>query len=46
MEWDRGAMAASTLLDVVLDSVADGVFTVDPDLHITYWNRAAEKFTG
>jgi len=46
MEWDRGAMAASTLLDVVLDSVADGVFTVDPDLHITYWNRAAEKITG
>jgi PAS domain S-box-containing protein len=33
-------------MDVVLDSVADGVFTVDPDLHITYWNPAAEKITG
>jgi PAS domain S-box-containing protein len=33
-------------MDVVLDSVADGVFTVDPDLEITYWNRAAEEITG
>ena len=39
-------MAATSLMDVVLDSVADGVFTVDPDLHITYWNRAAEEITG
>jgi PAS domain S-box-containing protein len=33
-------------MDVVLDSVADGVFAVDPDLQITYWNRAAEEITG
>jgi PAS domain S-box-containing protein len=39
-------MASTSLMDVVLDSVADGVFTVDPDLHITYWNRAAEEITG
>jgi PAS domain S-box-containing protein len=39
-------MATGSLMDVVLDSVADGVFTVDPDLQITYWNRAAEKITG
>ena len=39
-------MATSSLMDVVLDSVADGVFTVDPDLQITYWNRAAEEITG
>ncbi len=39
-------MATSSLVDVVLDSVADGVFTVDPDLQITYWNRAAEEITG
>jgi len=39
-------MASSSLVDVVLDSVADGVFTVDPDLQITYWNRAAEEITG
>ncbi|MBT3217763.1 MAG: sigma 54-interacting transcriptional regulator [Proteobacteria bacterium] len=35
-----------SFLDVVLDSVADGVFTVDPDLRITYWNKAAWKITG
>ena len=34
--------AAST----VLDSVADGVFTVDADWRITYFNRAAEEITG
>jgi PAS domain S-box-containing protein len=39
-------MSSTSLLDVVLDSVADGVFTVDPDLRITYWNRAAEEITG
>jgi PAS domain S-box-containing protein len=39
-------MVASSLLDVVLESVADGVFAVDPDLDITYWNRAAEEITG
>jgi PAS domain S-box-containing protein len=33
-------------MDVVLDSVADGVFTVDPELQITYWNRAAAEITG
>jgi PAS domain S-box-containing protein len=39
-------MATGSFMDVVLDSVADGVFTVDPDLCITYWNRAAEQITG
>jgi len=39
-------MAVSSIMDVVLESVADGVFTVDPDLHITYWNPAAEEITG
>ena len=43
---DIGTLASNSLMDVVLDSVADGVFTVDPDLHITYWNRAAEEITG
>jgi len=32
--------------DVILDSVADGVFTVDKDWHITSFNRAAEQITG
>ncbi len=32
--------------DLILDSVADGVFTVNKDWHITSFNRAAETITG
>jgi PAS domain S-box-containing protein len=32
--------------DVILDSIADGVFTVDSDWNITSFNRAAEQITG
>jgi len=31
---------------VILDSIADGVFTVDEDWRITSFNRAAEQITG
>ncbi|MEW6359572.1 MAG: sigma 54-interacting transcriptional regulator [Planctomycetota bacterium] len=31
---------------VILDSIADGVFTVDQDWRITSFNRAAEEITG
>ena len=31
---------------VILDSVADGVFTVDDGFRITSFNRAAEQITG
>jgi len=31
---------------VILDSINEGVFTVDPDWHITAFNSAAEKITG
>jgi PAS domain S-box-containing protein len=31
---------------IILDSVADGVFTVDTEWKITSFNRAAEKITG
>jgi PAS domain S-box-containing protein len=31
---------------VILESIADGVFTVDKDRHITSFNQAAEKITG
>lgn len=32
--------------NIILNSVADGVFTVDKDLRITFFNQAAEKITG
>jgi len=32
--------------DVILDSIADGVFTVDKDWRITTYNKAAEQITG
>jgi len=31
---------------VILDSITDGVFTVDLEFHITLFNRAAERITG
>lgn len=30
----------------ILESISDGVFTVDPDWKITWFNRAAEEITG
>jgi len=33
-------------LKTILDSVADGVFTVDAEMRITTFNRAAEEITG
>ncbi len=33
-------------LSIILDSVADGVFTVDDKMRITWFNRAAEEITG
>jgi len=32
--------------EIILDSVADGVFTIDADWRITSFNRAAERITG
>jgi PAS domain S-box-containing protein len=32
--------------NVILDSVTEGIFTVDPDLRIVSFNRAAEHITG
>jgi PAS domain S-box-containing protein len=33
-------------LDIILDSIADGVFTIDMDKQVTSFNKAAEKITG
>jgi PAS domain S-box-containing protein len=32
--------------ETILDSIADGVFTIDLDYNITYFNSAAQKITG
>lgn len=34
------------LKDHILDSIAEGVFTVDKNFRITFFNKAAEKITG
>ncbi|MBN2329267.1 MAG: sigma 54-interacting transcriptional regulator [Candidatus Omnitrophica bacterium] len=36
----------SQSLEIILDSIADGVFTVDPQWRITSFNRAAESILG
>jgi len=42
----QGSPDIGTKQDIILDSIADGVFTVDQDWLITSFNRAAEKITG
>ncbi len=41
-----GTTSKEQTQDVILDSIADGVFTVDGDWNITSFNRAAEQITG
>jgi PAS domain S-box-containing protein len=41
---DKASAANATA--EILDSISDGVFTVDRDWHITSFNRAAETITG
>lgn len=38
-------LSEEKIRDVILDSIADGVFTVDKDWRITSFNRAAEQIT-
>jgi len=40
------AEAGEDQTHIILDSIADGVFTVDADWKITSFNRAAERITG
>ena len=39
-------MSKDQATDIILDSIADGVFTVDKQWRITSFNRAAEEITG
>lgn len=39
-------MIPSITTKIILNSIADGVFTVDKDWNITSFNRAAERITG
>ncbi len=40
------SQATENQTQIILDSIADGVFTVDMDWKITSFNKAAEKITG
>jgi PAS domain S-box-containing protein len=42
----RGGLPVKTPRDVILDSLNDGVFTVDLGWRVTSFNRAAEEITG
>ncbi len=46
MKKKRDDHLIETPTRVILDSIADGVFTVDPRWRITSFNKAAEKITG
>jgi len=46
METEEMHHPVETSTQVILDSVADGVFTVDSHWRITSFNRAAQKITG
>ena len=45
MKQDSGRETAR-FEDIILDSISDGVFTVDSEWRITSFNRAAEQITG
>jgi len=42
----RPPIPASSLTNAILESISDGVFTVDDQWRITSFNRAAEEITG
>jgi len=44
--FKKEKMVHSITTKIILDSIADGVFTVDKDWNITSFNRAAERITG
>lgn len=46
MNKGKQAPLTETHAAVILDSILEGVFTIDRELKITYFNQAAEKITG
>jgi len=46
MRKSRPAGVASEATEAILESISDGVFTVDHEWRITSFNRAAEEITG
>lgn len=42
----QDGVADAKLVDLILSNIADGVFTVDDNFRITFFNRAAEQITG
>ena len=44
MKASKNSLSIS--MDVILDSIADGVFTIDNEKNVTSFNKAAEKITG
>ncbi len=46
MSRNSSELPSPTHGDVILNSIADGVFTVDLDWNITFFNSAAERITG
>ncbi|MDY0220746.1 MAG: sigma 54-interacting transcriptional regulator [Desulfobacterium sp.] len=45
-EEEEGQINRKDTTKIILESISDGVFTVDLDWRITSFNRAAEKITG
>jgi diguanylate cyclase (GGDEF)-like protein/PAS domain S-box-containing protein len=46
-DWPiKGDPSAESFFRQILDSLADGVYFVDTDRRITYWNRGAENISG
>ncbi|MDX9834137.1 MAG: sigma 54-interacting transcriptional regulator [Desulfobulbus sp.] len=46
MKRQQKTQPPAEVTDIILESISDGVFTVDPEWRITSFNRAAEEITG
>ena len=46
MKKDRSDQISQNVTEIILESISDGVFTIDHYWRITSFNRAAERITG